>query len=194
MKHRIEHDSLGEVQIPASAFYGVQTQRAIDNFQISHLRMPRPFIQALGLIKAACATVNLALGQLDPKTAAAIIEASEAVATGQYDAHFPLDVFQTGSGTSTHMNANEVIAQVASLQLGSPVHPNDQVNRSQSSNDVIPTAIHLSCSLTIQSQLLPALEHLFQGIQHNGEIKNATNNRDASDLESSWVYRFRPRR
>ena len=169
MKHRIEHDSLGEVQIPASAFYGAQTQRALDNFQISGLVMPRPFIQALGFIKAASATVNLALGQLDPKTAAAIIEAAEGVAVGKYDDHFPLDVFQTGSGTSTNMNANEVIAHVASTRLGSPVHPNDQVNRSQSSNDVIPTAIHLSCSLEIQSRLLPALEHLFNGIQDKSQ-------------------------
>ncbi|MBP6104470.1 MAG: class II fumarate hydratase [Gammaproteobacteria bacterium] len=170
MKHRIEQDSLGAVQIPASAFYGAQTQRALDNFQISGLVMPRPFIQALGLIKAACATVNLALGQLDPTIAATIIEAAEAVAAGKYDEHFPLDVFQTGSGTSTHMNANEVIAHVASTRLGSPVHPNDHVNRSQSSNDVIPTAIHLSCRLEIQSHLLPALEHLFKGIQDKSQL------------------------
>ena len=144
---RTERDSLGELQVPADALWGAQTQRAIENFQISGLRMPREFIRALGLIKWAAATTNLDLDGLDAKRAAAIQKAALEVAEGRHDAHFPIDVFQTGSGTSTNMNANEVIAHLASRYAGVAVHPNDHVNMSQSSNDVIPTAIHLSALL-----------------------------------------------
>ncbi|NUO73084.1 MAG: aspartate ammonia-lyase, partial [Frateuria sp.] len=152
--YRIEHDSMGELKVPADALYGAQTQRAIDNFPISGLTLPRQFIRALGLIKAAAALGHLKKGQ-----AAAIGKASMAVAEGRYDAQFPIDVFQTGSGTSTNMNANEVIAHLAA-QAGAKVHPNDHVNYGQSSNDVIPTAIHVSATLASSEQLLPALRHL----------------------------------
>jgi fumarate hydratase class II len=163
--YRVEHDSLGEVRVPGEALYGAQTQRAIENFPFSDLRMPRPFIRALGLIKASAGRTNAALGQLDEKMAEAIVTAATEVASGEHDAHFPLDVFQTGSGTSSNMNANEVIAHLAARGLGAPVHPNDHVNRSQSSNDVIPTAIHVSATLLLKEELLPALETLATTIQ-----------------------------
>ncbi|GGA17790.1 class II fumarate hydratase [Dyella nitratireducens] len=156
---RTEHDSMGELKVPAGALYGAQTQRAIDNFPISGLHLPRPFIRALGLIKTAAAEANLALGYLKKGQAAAIRKAALAVAEGQHDDQFPIDVFQTGSGTSTNMNANEVIAHLAA-KAGSKVHPNDHVNYGQSSNDVIPTAIHVSATLTTHEELLPALKHL----------------------------------
>ncbi len=159
-KYRIERDSMGEVRVPADALYGAQTQRAVENFPISGLRMPRLFLRALGLVKAACARVNGELGGLDTEMAGAIERAANAVASGEYDHHFPVDVFQTGSGTSTNMNANEVIARLASEALGRPVHPNDHVNRSQSSNDVIPTALHVAAALGVDEQLLPALRLL----------------------------------
>jgi fumarate hydratase, class II len=169
---RIEHDSMGELRVPADALYGAQTQRAIDNFPISGLHLPRPFIRALGLIKAAAAEVNLAMGHLKKNQAAAIRKAALAVADGQYDAQFPIDIFQTGSGTSTNMNANEVIAHLA-VQGGTKVHPNDHVNYGQSSNDVIPTAIHVSATLTTSEQLLPALKHLKKAIDKRArELKN----------------------
>jgi fumarate hydratase class II len=158
--YRVEHDSMGEISVPASALYGAQTQRAVDNFPISGLRMPRAFIRALGLVKAGAARANARLAQLDAETAEAIIAAAEQVARGDHDDHFPVDVFQTGSGTSTNMNANEVIARLASQALGRPVHPNDQVNRGQSSNDVIPTTIHVSARMLCQELLLPSLDEL----------------------------------
>jgi fumarate hydratase class II len=157
---RIEHDSLGELKVPASALWGAQTQRAVENFPISGLRMPREFIRALGLIKWAAATTNHELGLLDAKRAAAIQKAALEVAEGRHDAQFPVDVFQTGSGTSSNMNANEVIATIAAKFANMPVHPNDHVNMSQSSNDVIPTAIHVSALLGVEQQLLPALAYL----------------------------------
>ena len=160
--YRIEHDSLGEIKVPSNALYSAQTQRAVDNFPISDLRFPRAFIRALALIKGAAAAVNRDLGLLDADLAAAIEEAAHAVADGRYDADFPLDIFQTGSGTSTNMNANEVLANLASQHLGRNVHPNDHINMSQSSNDAIPTAIHLSAYLAIEESLLPALKHLHQ--------------------------------
>jgi fumarate hydratase class II len=156
---RIERDSMGELQVPADALYGAQTQRAIDNFPISGLHLPREFIRALGLIKAAAAEVNLSLGHLKKNQASAIGRAALAVANGDYDAQFPIDIFQTGSGTSTNMNANEVIAHLA-VDAGTEVHPNDHVNYGQSSNDVIPTAIHVSATLATTEKLLPALKHL----------------------------------
>jgi fumarate hydratase class II len=159
-RYRTEHDSLGEVQVPADALYGAQTQRAVDNFPISGWPMPRPMIRALGLIKACAARVNAELGQLPADMAEAIAGAAAEVERGDHDRQFPVDVFQTGSGTSTNMNANEVIATLAGRRLGRAVHPNDQVNRSQSSNDVIPTAIHVSAALELQERLLPALDGL----------------------------------
>ncbi|EIL96181.1 aspartate ammonia-lyase [Rhodanobacter thiooxydans] len=169
---RIEHDSMGELKVPADALYGAQTQRAIDNFPISGLHLPRPFIRALGLIKAAAAEVNLAMGHLKKNQAAAIRKAALAVADGQHDAQFPIDIFQTGSGTSTNMNANEVIAHLA-VQGGAKVHPNDHVNYGQSSNDVIPTAIHVSATLTTSEQLLPALKYLKKAIDRRArELRN----------------------
>jgi fumarate hydratase class II len=157
---RVERDSFGELKVPADALWGAQTQRAIENFPLSGLRMPRDFIRALGLIKWAGATANLELGGLDAKRAAAIQKAALEVIEGRHDAQFPIDVFQTGSGTSTNMNANEVIARLASQFAGFAVHPNDHVNMSQSSNDVIPTAIHISALLGIEQHLLPALAYL----------------------------------
>ncbi|MET0984477.1 MAG: class II fumarate hydratase [Steroidobacteraceae bacterium] len=158
-QRRIEHDSMGELAVPASALWGAQTQRAVQNFQFSELRMPREFIRALGLIKLSAARANQQLGLLPTDQAAAIERAALEVAAGKYDTQFPVDVFQTGSGTSSNMNANEVIARLAS-QGGTAVHPNDHVNMCQSSNDVVPTAIHVSAALAIHEQLEPALAHL----------------------------------
>ncbi len=157
---RVETDSLGDVQVPVAALYGAQTQRAIENFQFSGLPMPAQFIAALGLIKAAAARANAELGLLDPTLAQSIADAALAIAAGEHLQQFPVDVFQTGSGTSTNMNANEVIATLASQQAGQSVHPNDHVNCSQSSNDVIPTAIHVSAELALANALMPALHRL----------------------------------
>jgi len=163
---RTERDTMGEMQVPANAYYGASTMRAVQNFPISDLRFPRRFIQALGLIKAAAAQVNMEHGLLDQRRGEAIVQAAREVAEGQLDDQFPLDIFQTGSGTSTNMNANEVIANRAHELLGGrlgdkgQVHPNDQINIGQSSNDVIPTAIHLSALLAIHQELIPALEGL----------------------------------
>jgi fumarate hydratase class II len=159
-KFRTEHDSMGELQVPKDALWGAQTQRAVDNFPISGLTMPRQFIAALGLVKWAAAGANSELGLMKSDVAVAVQKAALEVADGQYDAHFPIDVFQTGSGTSSNMNANEVIAHLATGKLGADVHPNDHVNMSQSSNDVIPTCVHVSAVLAIHQQLLPALDHL----------------------------------
>ncbi len=163
-EYRIERDSLGEVRVPANALYAAQTQRAVDNFPISDLRFPRAFIRALGLIKGAAATVNQELGLLEAAMTGAIESATAEIARGDHDQHFPLDIFQTGSGTSTNMNANEVIASLASARLGQKVHANDHVNMSQSSNDVIPTAIHVSAYLAVAEELLPALTHLREAL------------------------------
>ncbi len=157
---RIERDSMGELRVPADAMWGAQTQRAVQNFPISGLRMPREFIRALGLIKRAAAVANRDLDLLDEAIADAIIAAAQAVADGHHDDQFPVDVFQTGSGTSSNMNANEVIARLASAALGRAVHANDHVNMGQSSNDVIPSAIHVSAALALTERLLPALQHL----------------------------------
>jgi fumarate hydratase, class II len=157
---RVERDSMGELDVPADALWGAQTQRAIQNFPPSGLRMPRAFIRALALIKHAAAGANAELGDLPPPVTKAIQQASLEVAAGRYDDQFPVDVFQTGSGTSSNMNANEVIATLATRILGAVVHPNDQVNMSQSSNDVVPTAIHVSAALMLKEHLLPALQRL----------------------------------
>ncbi len=166
--YRVERDSMGELEVPADALWGAQTQRAVDNFPISGIPMPRQFIRALGLIKEAAATTNLTLELLPAEIAAAIEAAAREVAEGQHDAAFPVDVFQTGSGTSSNMNANEVIAQLASKASGQPIHPNDHVNMCQSSNDVIPTAIHVSAALGVTEHLLPALQHLADTIDAKG--------------------------
>jgi fumarate hydratase class II len=156
---RIERDSMGELKVPADALWGAQTQRAVENFPVSGLKLPRGFIRAVALIKRAAAAANAQLGLLPSAVAGAIEAAAQQVADGEHDAHFPIDVFQTGSGTSTNMNANEVIAHLAA-RSGQAVHPNDHVNMGQSSNDVIPTAIHVSAALLLHEQLLPALQHL----------------------------------
>jgi fumarate hydratase class II len=163
--YRTDHDSMGELKVPADALWGAQTQRAVDNFPISGLAMPRQFIAALGLVKWAAAGANSELGLLTTDKAVAIQKSALDVAEGRYDEHFPIDVFQTGSGTSSNMNANEVIARLASELLGSEVHPNDDVNMSQSSNDVIPTCVHISAARGIHDQLLPALRHLAKALQ-----------------------------
>jgi fumarate hydratase class II len=157
---RVERDSMGQLDVPADALWGAQTQRAVQNFPPSGLRMPRAFIRALALIKHAAAGANAELTDLPPPVAKAIQQASLEVATGRHDDQFPVDVFQTGSGTSSNMNANEVIATLATGILGAAVHPNDQVNMSQSSNDVVPTAIHVSAALVLEEHLLPALQRL----------------------------------
>lgn len=166
MKTRIEKDSMGPLEVPADAYYGVQTQRAVTNFPISGWPLPPRLIHAMGQIKRAAAKTNLELGLIEKKVADAIVKAATEVVEGKLDAQFPVDVFQTGSGTSTNMNTNEVIASRANEILGgkrgdkSPVHPNDHVNLCQSSNDVFPTAIHVSTIQTIQEELIPALKHL----------------------------------
>ncbi len=166
--YRMEKDSLGEVRVPSGVLYGAQTQRAIDNFPVSGVRFPRVFIRALGLIKAAATEVNAGLGLLDARVAQAVRQAGLEVADGKWDDQFPLDIFQTGSGTSTNMNANEVIASRAAqiLNDGTNVHPNNHVNMGQSSNDVIPTAIHVSAFLLVHESLVPSLEHLESALKH----------------------------
>jgi fumarate hydratase, class II len=157
---RIEHDSMGEVEVPADALWGAQTQRAVENFPVSGERIGRDMIGALGAIKGTAAQVNAELGVLDADMADAIHDAAAEVARGEHDEEFPVDVFQTGSGTSSNMNANEVIAALASRRLGRTVHPNDHVNASQSSNDVFPSAIHLAATRLLVLDLIPALDHL----------------------------------
>ncbi len=170
MEYRIEKDSMGELKVPADAYYGAQTARAVENFPISGLRFPRTFIKAMGAIKHAAATVNRELGLLDEERARAIMQAAEEVIEGKLDDQFVVDVFQTGSGTSTNMNTNEVIAGRANEILTGkrggkePVHPNDHVNFGQSSNDTIPTAIHVSLAVEVNEKLLPALRHLHQAL------------------------------
>ncbi len=172
---RVESDSMGEVRIPAGMLYGAQTERARQNFPISHLRFDRRFIRALGAIKKVAAEVNAELGLLDEKLAAAIQQAATEVMVGELDDHFVLDIFQTGSGTSTNMNANEVIANRAIQLLGGevgsrdPVHPNDHVNLGQSSNDVIPSAMHVSALAAIEAELVPALRHLLEALEEKAE-------------------------
>lgn len=173
---RTERDSMGELAVPAEALWGAQTQRAVENFPVSGWRMPRDFLRALGLIKAAAAEANAGLGLLDARRGEAIREAALKVAAGGFDAEFPVDVFQTGSGTSSHMNANEVVANLASTLAGVRVHPNDHVNLGQSSNDVVPTAIQVGAVLGLRERLRPALEHLHATIarrarEHAGTVK-----------------------
>ena len=162
---RVEKDTMGEMEVPRDALWGASTQRAVLNFPVSGLRMGRSFIRALGYIKTAAARANRQLGLLDAKMAEAVEQAALAVADGKHDVHFPIDVFQTGSGTSSNMNANEVIARLASESLDARVHPNDHVNLGQSSNDVIPTALHLSAMFELHGQLLPALLALQKALE-----------------------------
>lgn len=168
-EYRIEHDSMGEVRVPAHAKWRAQTQRAVENFPISGLRVDRELIAALAQIKGAAAAVNAELGILDAPRAEAIRSAAEEVAQGRWEDHFPIDVFQTGSGTSTNMNVNEVIATLASERLGQPVHPNDHVNASQSSNDTFPSAIHIAATKGVVGALLPALDHLATALERKSE-------------------------
>src|SRR5258707_7264628 len=165
---RTEHDSMGEVLVPAEALWGAQTQRAVVNFPISGTRLPRTLIEALASIKGAAALVNAELGVLDVDLAEAIYDAATEVARGRHDDQFPVDVFQTGSGTSSNMNANEVIATLAARELGRPVHPNDHVNASQSSNDVFPSAIHIAAARLIKRSLLLGLDHLADALEAKG--------------------------
>jgi fumarate hydratase, class II len=160
MEYRVERDTMGEVKVPRDALYRAQTQRAVENFPLSGQRLERSHIRALAQIKAAAAAVNADLGVVDKPRADAIIEAAAEVADGRHDAHFPVDVFQTGSGTSSNMNMNEVLASLASAKLGEPVHPNDHVNASQSSNDVFPSSVHLAATEAVTTDLVPALDHL----------------------------------
>jgi fumarate hydratase class II len=163
--YRTEHDTMGEVKVPAAALWRAQTQRAVENFPISGDRLEPDHIHALGLVKAAAAAVNAELGVLDDDVAKAIEQAASAVAAGRHDDQFPIDVFQTGSGTSSNMNANEVIASLATTALGRPVHPNDAVNASQSSNDVFPTSIHIAATQALSRDLIPALDHLAESFE-----------------------------
>ncbi|UXI04309.1 class II fumarate hydratase [Photobacterium sp. TY1-4] len=163
-QYRIEKDSMGEVQVPLDALYQAQTQRAVNNFPISGIPMPKQFIQALAYVKQAAARSNLELKLLDHDIAHAIIDSCQELIDGQHLAHFPIDIFQTGSGTSSNMNANEVIATLASQKCGQPVSPNDHVNMGQSSNDVIPTTIQVSGALACHTQLFPAIDHLIAAL------------------------------
>ncbi len=177
---RIEKDSMGEMTVPADAYWGAQTQRAVENFPISGYRFGRRYIRALGLIKRASARANLKLDRLDPPLAKLIEQAADEVIQGKLDRHFVLDIFQTGSGTSTNMNTNEVISnraiELAGGQIGSrdPVHPNDHVNTGQSSNDVIPTALHVSVAEALHHDLIPALELLANKLQAKAKAFDKT--------------------
>src|SRR3954451_3647148 len=162
---RIEHDSMGEVRVQADAKWRAQTQRAVENFPISGQRIERAHIEALARIKAAAAKVNASLGVLPDDMAKAIVAAADEVAAGQWDDHFPIDVFQTGSGTSSNMNTNEVIASLATEKLGAPVHPTVHVNASQSSNDVYPSSIHIAATSAVVNDLMPALAHLAESLE-----------------------------
>ena len=171
---RIERDSMGQMEVPADALYGASTMRAVLNFPISDLRFPRTFVRALGLVKQAAARTNMTLGVLDETIGNAIVAAAQEVIDGKYDDHFVLDIFQTGSGTSTNTNANEVIANLASQVLGGDlgsrlVHPNDHVNLGQSSNDVIPTSMHLAALIAIREDLIPGLETLREELQRKSD-------------------------
>ena len=198
-KVRVERDSMGPMEVPADALYGASTMRAVLNFPISDLRFPRSFIRALGLVKLAAAKTNMGLGLLDQKTGDAIVAAAQEVSDGKLDEHFVLDIFQTGSGTSTNTNANEVIANRASQILGGDlgsrlVHPNDHVNMGQSSNDVIPTAIHLAALLAIKEDLIPGLERLGKELKSKSDqfwpvIKTGrTHLQDATPIRMGQVF------
>jgi fumarate hydratase class II len=191
---RNEKDSMGEMRVPADAYYGAQTARAVENFPISNLRFNRQFIRAMGLIKGAAAEVNHKLGVLDANRRGLLQQAAQEVVDGKLDDQFVIDIFQTGSGTSTNMNTNEVIAsranEIATGKRGGkePVHPNDHVNQQQSSNDVIPTAIHVAAAVSIKESLVPALAHLADALeakakQHDAVVKiGRTHLQDATPM------------
>lgn len=162
---RIEHDTMGEVRVPKHALYRAQTQRAVENFPISGTRLERGHIQALAYVKKAAARANAALGVLPQDVAEAIVKAADEVARGEHDEHFPIDIYQTGSGTSSNMNTNEVIATLATGYLGRDVHPNDHVNASQSSNDVFPTSVHIAATAAVLRDLIPSLDHLAKSLE-----------------------------
>ncbi|MBT8065420.1 MAG: class II fumarate hydratase [Gammaproteobacteria bacterium] len=189
-EYRTEHDSMGAVEVPADALWGAQTQRALHNFPISGTTLPPEFIRALGLVKQAAAMVNLELGLLSEPRAVAIINAAAEVAAGAVDDHFPIDVFQTGSGTSSNMNANEVIARLAESRSGIDVHPNDHVNLGQSSNDVIPTAIQVSGVLMATEKLIPALLHLAETIDIKAEELEGVAKTGRTHLMDAMPIRF----
>ena len=170
MEYRIEHDTMGEVKVPANALYRAQTQRAVENFPISGTTLERAHIAALAQIKKAAAQANATLGVLDAKIAEAISQAADAVVAGNHDGEFPVDIFQTGSGTSSNMNMNEVLATLATKLLGAEVHPNDHVNASQSSNDVFPTSVHVAVTAALIHDLLPALDHLAKALEEKAEL------------------------
>ncbi|MEQ6898810.1 class II fumarate hydratase [Microbacterium sp. KR10-403] len=168
-EYRIEHDTMGEVRVPATALYGAQTQRAVENFPISGKGLESAQIAALARIKKAAALANKSLGVLDGTVADAIAAAADEVVTGEFDDQFPVDTYQTGSGTSSNMNMNEVLATLATRKLGSPVHPNDHVNASQSSNDVFPTSVHIAVTQALIDDLIPALDHLAVAFEAKAE-------------------------
>ncbi|MCU1445907.1 aspartate ammonia-lyase [Cryobacterium sp.] len=169
-EYRIEHDTMGEVRVPAAALYGAQTQRAVENFPISGSVLESAQIAALARIKKSAAQANARLGVLDANIADAIAAAADEVITGRYDSEFPIDVYQTGSGTSSNMNMNEVLATLATRRLGSPVHPNDHVNASQSSNDVFPTSVHIAVTSALIDDLIPSLDHLAVAFEAKAEL------------------------
>jgi len=200
---RTERDTMGEMQVPADALYGASTARAVDNFPISYEPVPASMIHAFGQLKAACAAANLELGKLDKSRARAIVAASEEVAAGKYDAHFPVDIYQTGSGTSTNMNANEVIANVANEKLGfglgakgkeGSVHPNDHVNAGQSSNDTFPAAMHIAGAIALEQHLIPALSRLADALEQKANDWDAivkigrTHLMDATPIRVGQVF------
>ena len=170
MEYRIEHDTMGEVRVPKDALYAAQTQRAVENFPISGTRLERAHIAALAEIKKAAALANAQLGVLDKNIADAIAKSADEVITGLLDEHFPVDVYQTGSGTSSNMNINEVLATLATNHLGKPVHPNDHVNASQSSNDVFPTSVHLAVTSALINDLIPALDYLAKKLEEKSKL------------------------
>ncbi len=170
MEYRIEHDTMGEVKVPKDALYRAQTQRAVENFPISGTTLERAHIAALAQIKKSAAQANAKLGVLDAAIADAIAGAADEVIAGKHDGEFPVDIFQTGSGTSSNMNMNEVLATLATARLGSPVHPNDHVNASQSSNDVFPTSVHVAVTSALIHDLLPALDHLAKALEVKAEL------------------------
>lgn len=188
--NRMEHDSMGELAVPADAWYGAQTQRAVNNFPLSSLKLPTRFIQALGYIKKAAALTNHDLGLLGQAQCDAIVAAADIVIAGQHPEQFPLDVFQTGSGTSTNMNVNEVIAYLAQRQSTLPIHPNDHVNLGQSSNDVIPAAIHLSACIALQQQLLPGLLHLASTLEQRAAQLDSVVKTGRTHLMDAMPIRF----
>ena len=183
---RTETDTFGPIEVPADRYWGAQAQRSLGNFKIGWEKQPLPIVRALGIVKRAAAEANMELGRLDPKIGEAIVAAAQEVIDGKLDDHFPLVVWQTGSGTQSNMNANEVISNRAIEMLGGemgskkPVHPNDHVNMSQSSNDTYPTAMHIACAEEIHHRLLPALQHAAQGAGRQGARRGRTSSRSAA--------------